>query len=193
MPSIAFQTWSVQRLADLDEIEDTHRVLRGTVPRRRIATQLINQAYTVFLFSQFQAYCRDLHTESALSLVATIIPEDLKKTVLSILLGGRKLDQGNANPSNLGADFNRFGVSFWRLVTADNPQNDVRKKALEELNVWRNAIAHHNYSPAMLRGGRVHLTIARVKEWRRACDGLARSFDKVIRDRIVAATDTIPW
>src|SRR5579884_2178893 len=63
VPSAAFQEWSTVRAASLDEVENAHRSVGGTGPGRRYATQQINQAYAVLLSSQFQAFCRDLHTE----------------------------------------------------------------------------------------------------------------------------------
>ena len=53
----------------LDEIEAAHASVGGTGPGRRYATQQINQAYAVLLASQFQGYCRDLHTESVAHLM----------------------------------------------------------------------------------------------------------------------------
>ena len=35
--------------------------------------------------------------------------------------------------------------------------------------------------PAMLKGGRVVLPLSQVQGWRKTCDGLARSFDNVLR------------
>jgi hypothetical protein len=37
------------------------------------------------------------------------------------------------------------------------------------------------------------LQLAEVQDWRRACDGLARSFDKVLRAHLLAATGGAPW
>jgi hypothetical protein len=79
MPSISWQTWSTSRTADLDEIENAHRSVVGTGRDRRVATQQINQAYAVLLSSQFQAFCRDLHTEGAKALVARSFDHALGK------------------------------------------------------------------------------------------------------------------
>jgi hypothetical protein len=53
------------RAAALDEIESAHGAVSGTGAGRRIAMQQINQSYTVLLSAHFQAFCRELHTESA--------------------------------------------------------------------------------------------------------------------------------
>ena len=104
----------------------------------------------------------------------------------------RKLDKGNPNPGNLGADFARFGFKFWKAVHADYHQNDRRQELLEELNTWRNAIAHQDFDPGAL-GGTVVLHLAKVRAWRSAVNRLALSFDGVMRSRINSVIHAYPW
>jgi hypothetical protein len=106
---------------------------------------------------------------------------------------GRKLDTGNPNPGNIGADFNRLRLMFWPTVDVDHPRNPQRKALLEELNAWRNAIAHQSFAPSMLKGGRVVLPLSQVQGWRKACDGLARSFENVLRGHLLRMTGVAPW
>jgi hypothetical protein len=68
-----------------------------------------------------------------------------------------------------------------------------RRRSLEELNEWRNAIAHQDFLPGMLMAGRPVLHLAQVQTWRKACDGLVRSFDRVMRGYILGVTGTAPW
>jgi len=56
----------------LDELESAQTSVGGTGPDRRYATQQINQAYAVLVASQFQGFCRDLHTECVARLMAFI-------------------------------------------------------------------------------------------------------------------------
>jgi hypothetical protein len=177
----------------LDDIESAHRALRGPGAGVRTATQQVNQAYAVLLASQYQAFCRELHTECADYLVSRLTDPGLRVVLRLNLLLNRKLDRGNPNPGNIGSDFNRLNVPFWSLVDAPRAQNPQRRRLLEELNEWRNAIAHHDFSPAMLRGGRPALSLAQVQGWRRACEVLARSFDEMMRTQIQALTGTAPW
>src|SRR5262249_42900178 len=116
MPSLSLQLWRTTRINALDEIEAAHRSIGGTGPGRRYATQQINQAYAVLLSSQFQGYCRDLHSESADYLVQGITPALLKTACRNAMVQNRKLNQGNPNPGNLGSDFNRFGLVLWDEV-----------------------------------------------------------------------------
>jgi hypothetical protein len=78
-------------------------------------------------------------------------------------------------------------------VASHRPENPARRAALDELSEWRNAIAHQDFSASMLRAGRPSLTLAQVRLWRKACDGLARSFDEVMRDHLRRLTGSASW
>jgi hypothetical protein len=177
----------------LDEIENAHRAVGGTRPGRRHATQQINQAYAVLLSSQFQGFSRDLHTEGVGHLVAAVTPASFGFGLRSEFLWGRKIDRGNPNPGNLGADFNRLGFDLWPEVIAADARNSQRRQFLEDLNVWRNAIAHQDFTGPLPGGGRPILHLSRVQNWRKACDGLARSFDDVLGAFIQRITGVAPW
>ena len=193
MPSTAQQEWFANRSVVLDDIENAHRAVRGSGAGARAASQQINQAYAILLCAQFQGFCRDLHTECANHFVTTAPNPDQRLMLLANLLFGRKIDRGNPNPGNIGSDFGRFDVPFWSLVDAHRPQNLIRKQALIQLNEWRNAIAHQDFTPTMLRAGRPHLTLIQIQLWRKACDGLVRSFNDVMRIPIQNLTGLIPW
>jgi hypothetical protein len=193
MPSLSLQKWFTERAVILDDIENAHRAVHGSGPGARAATQQINQAYAVLLSGQFQGFCRDLHSECIDYFVAPVTDPNLRAMLRDNLHFGRKIDRGNPNPGHLGADFTRFNLAFWSLVDAHRPPNPVRKSALEEMNDWRNAIAHQDFTAAMLKAARPNLTLAQVQTWRKACDGLARSFDEVLRDHLRTLTGTVPW
>ena len=109
----------------------------------------------------------------------------------AVFVLGRSLDRGNANPGNIGADFNRLGVEFWTRVDADHPGNDRRRQLLEHLNDWRNAIAHQDFDPRKL--GVLTLRLSQVRRWRLACNRLALSFDNIMHKHILAVTGAAPW
>lgn len=193
MPSLALQRWRTVRAASLDVIESAHRSAGGVAAGRRSRTQKMNQAYALLLSSEFQGFCRDLHTECALA-IANILPSaNLHRLMRDGLVVGRRLGSGNPNPGNIGADFNRFGLAFWPLVDAAPPRNPRRKVLLGQMNRWRNAIAHNDFEPDMLRSGQPVLTLAEVRRWRKACDGLARWFDRIMRSRLGTIIGTNPW
>lgn len=191
MPSISLTVWRVDRNSALDEIENAHRRVGSGQRGRRFATQQINHAFAVLLSSQFQGFCRDLHSECADYIVQNITPASLRLACRNAFVQNRKLDRGNPNPGNLGSDFNRFGLAFWDEVRALDLRNQARQNRLEELNDWRNAIAHQDFTSPALGGAILHLH--RVRAWRTAYHQLASSFDEVIRRLIESVSGFSPW
>jgi hypothetical protein len=195
MPPVASRSlsiWETTSARALDQIESAHAALGGTGPGRRYATQQINHAYAVLLTSQFQRFCRDLHTEAAAHLSRAIVVPALRDIVRKQLTAHRKLDVGNPNPGNLGSDFARFDMDLRPSVLAVHPSNDARRDSLDSLCRWRNAIAHHDFG-LTLPGGRSVLRLADVRRWRRACDVLARDFDMATGHRVATITGVQSW
>src|SRR5438552_14272690 len=104
MPSIALLRWQTQGERQLDEIAAAHAAVGGSGRGRRHATREVNHAYAVLLTSQFQRFCRDLHTEAVEHIVAQVAPLRVRPVLKTRLFEARKLDRGNPNPSNLGPD-----------------------------------------------------------------------------------------
>ncbi len=192
MPSNSLQHWNTRRITELDEIANAHRQVGGGGRGRRYATQQINHAYTMLLSSQFQGFCRDLHSEGVDHIVRSVTPLQLRAVLRAEFTLHRKLDRGNPNPGNIGSDFNRLGLTFMDRIRAESRWNPGRIGLLEDLNSWRNAIAHQDFDPALL-GGTINLRLAAVISWRRACEQLAIVFDSVIGDHIAQITGTRPW
>jgi len=176
----AYNKWLIERLPKLDELEDAHVAVGGVSRGRRFNTQQINYSYAVMLTSQFQGYCRDLHDECVDHFVGVLSPVSLQTTVAHLLKQDRKLDRGNPNPSNIGSDFNRFGLTFWPEVSERDQRVGDWQTRLTQLTNWRNAIAHQDFDPLKLHGIET-LTLNQIKKWRNACNGLARVFDSVMR------------
>lgn len=188
MPSVAFGRWTTAAKAALDEIEAAHRALGGSGPGRRYATVHVNHAYAVLVSSQFQGFCRDLHSEAVDFLSVSIAPARVGAAVRGPMVQGRKLDQGNPNPGNLGSDFGRLGMDFWRDVKAFDKRNARRLVHLDALNVWRNAIAHQDWTKVG-----PGLRLQQVRTWRSACEALAISFDAAVRDHLHGLVGRAPW
>lgn len=189
MPSKSLARWNTERAAQLDEVEAAHRSVGGAGPGRRFATQQINNAYAVLVASQFQGFCRDLHTEARAYILAAVTDSTLREG-LRALMADRKIDRGNPSRGNLGADFNRFGPGFWDAVYAEDSRNRTRAGGLDELVDWRNAVAHQDYVPV---GGDPRLPLRRVQAWRRACAALARGMDCVVGRRLAVMVGHAPW
>jgi hypothetical protein len=194
VPSNAHQAWAGIRSDALDQMVSAHAALGGAGPGRRYATAQVVHAYAVLLSSHFQGFCRDLHSEVSDHIANGTQPAAAGVVVRELLTAGRKLDTGNPNPGNIGADFGRFGFT-WDAVRNHDARNQARQARLEALNRWRNAIAHQDLTKANLDlgGGRLALRMADVSSWRASCDGLAASFDEVVADTAQAVTGVRPW
>jgi hypothetical protein len=191
MSSRSLQRWEGEKADALDEIENAHASVGGTERGRRYATQQINLAYAALLSSQFQGFCRDLHSECVEHVVAAT-PAGLQTLLRAQFYWARALDRGNPSPGNIGSDFGRFGIRLWTRVHADYRQNDRRQELLQELNDWRNAIAHQDFDPDRL-GGTTTLHLAKVRGWRTALNRLARSFDAVMALHLQIMLGAAPW
>ncbi len=190
MPSVSLTIWSGKRTRILDEIEDAHQSIGGSGRGRRFATLQVNYAYAMLLSSQFQAFCRDLHTECANAMTVCVPDPDLGAILVEALIRERKLGRGNANPGNIGSDFARFGLPFWEDVLKLDVRNKSRQLHLESLNEWRNAIAHDDFT-RILSGSMLRLS--RVRAWRGACDKLAMAFDQTMYHYLSTLNRTSPW
>lgn len=162
-------------------------------PARRAAIRELNQAYTVMLASKFQLFCRDLHSEAVERLTDAATPGALRPIFRESLLGNRQLDSKNAQPGSLGSDFKRLGIELWDQLGTRDRRTIARRKRLEELNAWRNAIAHQTFTRARPLAPAPPLQLRHVRTWRTACDALARSMDAVVGDHIRAVVGAAPW
>jgi hypothetical protein len=192
MPSRALRAWQTRSRKVLDEIEAAHAVVGGARRARAFARQQINQAYVVVLASHFQLFCRDLHDEAADFLTSHAALQPVNRIFRNLLSAGRKLDRGNANVGNIGADFEKLGVEFWDEVRKRSSANGVRQRKLDELNVWRNAIAHQDFTRVGI-GAQDRITLRRVRDWRSTCNALAMEFDVVMRLYLASVFGTAPW
>lgn len=191
MSSRSWQVWITKRAAELDEIEAAHRSVGGSGRGRRFATEQLNHAYAVLLASQYQGFCRDLHSECIEHLVGTVTHGALQSVLGAEFQFGRALDRGNASPAAIGTDFGRLGIDLWATVYAEDPRNLRRRARLEELNDWRNAIAHQDFTRPQDASRPLHL--ARVRVWRNVCFRLGLSFDSVLRAYLARLCGVAPW
>ena len=192
MPSASLRRWQNDRATELDQLEGAHAAVGGVGPGRRWATRQVNHAYALLLSSQFQGFCRDLHTECVDHIVSAVDPAILRNVLRIEFTFSRKLDKGNPNPGNIGSDFTRLGLlSFWSDVQSDDARNRDRQSKLECLGDWRNAIAHQDFDPSQSLTPST-LTLPTVRRWRRACNALAVSFDRVAA-RHLRTIGCSPW
>jgi hypothetical protein len=191
MPSNSLIRWNGERADALNEIENAHVMVGGTERGRRYATQQINYAYAAMLSAQFQGFCRDLHSE-CIDQVISIAPIQLAGILSKEFAWNRSLDRGNAHPGAIGSDFDRLGIDLWAEVYALDGRNQRRQRLLQELNDWRNAIAHQDFDPVAPTGAPT-LHLPRVRTWRRALGGLVRHFDQVMYNYLHGLLSRPPW
>jgi hypothetical protein len=195
MPSKALAYWQTTSHGQLDEFENAHQAVGGPGPGRRYLTEQLNKAYLVAVAARFQRFCRDLHSEAAQRIVATVKPE-LSVGITKLITNNRKLDSGNANEANLGPDFGRLGMKFFAAVETSNRRNAHRRKLLRQLNAWRNAIVHEDFNfnqedQQTVKGTKPQLRFVRM--WRKSCDELVVEFDAVVRAYISGVVGGPPW
>lgn len=192
MPSRALRHWQTRSRKVLDEFETAHALVGGTRAARRFARQQIAQAYVVGVSSHFQRFCRSLYSEAADHLVNLPMYSALSPVLLNSLSVNRRLHFGNATAGNIGADFARFGFRIWDVVIAADGRNVSRRQKLEQMNAWRNAIAHQDFGNSALMG-RETVRLSEVRAWRRACAGLTVDFDRHFELHLRSITGVRPW
>jgi hypothetical protein len=191
VPSVSFQNWSTVRAAALDAVERAHTAIRRTGPGRREAVRQLNHAYAVLLAAEFQGFCRELHTEAVEAFVANLPPAQ-RTIIKSELTWNRQLDRGNATPATLGSDFGRLGLDWRDMIDSAVTTGPILRQRLEELNLWRNAVAHHDFNAARL-GGTMPMRLTRIRRWRISCHRLAIVTDRVLADHLLRVTGSRPW
>lgn len=193
--SLSLDVWQTSRRDLLNEIESAHASVGGSARGRRFATQQINRAYAILLAAQFQGFCSNFHSECARAILGAIPNSPVSGIVRANLLFGRFLDRGNAGPGNIGSDFSRLGASLWDELYALDIRNRDRNRKLETLNIWRNAIAHDDFRNTTVfpRGRNTVLHLSTVRDWRRACNGVATDMDRSMRNYLAQLLGQVPW
>jgi hypothetical protein len=196
MPSRALQQWRTTQRAELDLVEATLRRVPGRSPVERAMRQRLVDAYILLLAGHFQLFCRDLHSEAAGFVAGRVQPPAAAGMVRELLTSRRLLDRGNASSATLAADFGRLDVELWRQLELCDPRNNGHQRRLDQLNVWRNAIAHQDFAfgPAQTKtvagSGR---SLRWTRLWRGSCSTLAEQLDVEINRQLRILTGAVPW
>lgn len=187
MPSPAFTTWSTESAAALSQLEE---IAAAGVGER----QELNYAYVLRLCAHFQAYARSLHADAAQAVLDALGPPPSIAAMLDANLSfARQLDRRNAQPATLSADFRRLDIELWPAVEFADPANAARRRRLDELNAWRNAIAHNDIDGRRAELVPQELTAVACREWRIALAGLAKAFDRALTEHLQTLIGACPW
>jgi hypothetical protein len=187
--------WQSQSSANLDELEAAHKRAGGSLPGRRYATRQINHSYAVSVAAHFQRFCRDLHSEASAA-VTQAAPAFLQPVISQNLTHSRGLDRGNANSGTINPDFIRLGVDLWAEAKVKDRGNHERLRKLDQMNAWRNAIAHQDFDKAAASnevGKSNPDQLAWIRRWRAACNVLAPTFDEIVASALDSLLGARPW
>lgn len=198
MPSKPLTDWRALSRDRLDEFENAHAAVSGGRRNRgrRYLTEQLNHAYLVALAAHFQKYCRDLHTEATNHLANTIANRAVQQAFLIVMSQGRKLDVGNANTANITGDFKRMGIGVFDELERLDRLNKTRKRRLNQLIAWRNAIGHQDFAFTPQELAELQSTkpaLHWVRRWRRSLDQLAGGLDEVVAAHLGRIVGTRPW
>ncbi len=196
LPSHSLLRWQADAWSQLDDIVGAHAAVAAATVGGRVATEQVIHAYAMLLSSHFQRFCRDLHSEAIEHVCAEVPTVWVQWMLRARLIEGRKLDTGNPNPGNIGSDFKRFGLELWPSMVALDARTPGQKLLLEQLNRWRNAIAHQDFTSSGdldLGAGRVDLRLADVNAWRAACDQLATTMDAAVAAWLAGLAGRPAW
>jgi hypothetical protein len=197
VPSIALTTWNGLRREQLEQLYEAHAKLEGAGAKgRRYATQQLNDAIVGAVSAQFQGYCRALHDEASVAL-SQPAGTNLRGTFLLLLQQNRKLDHGNPNEGNLGADFWRLGLELWSQAALQSSRAQAHRAWLKKLNLWRNAVVHQDFkfkSGDLANLRRAHPWLQDVRRCQSACQFIAETMDIVVRDFLTPLlSGGAPW
>jgi hypothetical protein len=152
-------------------------------------------AYILLLAGQFQLYCRTLHDE-AVRIVAVHVRPAGTAVILDEVRSNRRLDHGNAHSAALGDDFRWLGSNVWTELVRMDRRNGRRRTRLDQLNVWRNAIAHQALPPAepyAVTAAGTARTLRWARHWRANCSALAHQLDRFVKQRLNIMLGIRPW
>ncbi|HUR54006.1 MAG TPA: hypothetical protein VMZ71_07735 [Gemmataceae bacterium] len=187
MPSAALNQWRTDRLPRLSEIDAQCAAVGVLAPPNPLLLDESLRGYVVLLSAHFQGFCRDLYTESAQVIVARVRVR-LQAVVQDQFVRHLSLSYGNPNLHNVVRDYERFGFDIRPALHA-GAGSALRLERLATLNAWRNVAAHQGTT--LPPGG--PLALARVREWRTACDELAISLDGIMYNQLRRMLRRRPW
>lgn len=107
------------------------------------------------------------------------------------------VDVGNANSANITGDFKRLGIGrVFDEMEQLNGLNKMRKRRLDQMVTWRNAIGHQDFvfTPQELADLQdTEPTLVWVRKWRRYLNQLAGDLDEVVVAHIGRVVGARPW
>ena len=171
------------------------RGVRGAgAPERAVRRHVVDGAI-VLLAGHFQRYCRGVYGEAVGFLAEEVRPTAAGGVLGVLLMEGRALAKGNARAEALSKDFGRLDLNLWDALERHDPRNVGRRHRLDQLNTWRNAVAHQDVPPAasaaLIRG--TDRDVRSLRTWRHSCSALAHDIDIVVNQHMVVLAGRRAW
>ncbi len=176
--------WQTGRRPSLLAVDAQCAASLAAVPPTPVLAEENVRGYVLLLSAHFQGFCRDLYTEATQTIVRRF-RKSLQVLAQRQFTAQLALNQGNPNLGTLRRDFERFGFD---LDLAGDPANTPLLGHLAAMNTWRNIAAHHGVVPATGLP-----TLATLREWRDACDGLATALDQIMYNELRRILRRSPW
>jgi len=165
-------------------VQSQHRASRARRPVFQLSAAIVGATVVVGLVIYLTVTVQDPQARSIFEFVLLLFCIPLAVALLLSLLRGVFERSGN-----VGSDFARFDMDFWSAVKALDARNQRRQDALQDLNEWRNAIAHQDWAKV---GGSPTLRLRTVRVCRSTCRALARSFDRAVRAHLTTMVGRSP-
>ena len=100
MPSVSLQQWRTERMLSLQEIDTQCATSLALAPPNPRLSEENLRGYIVLLSAHFQGFCRDLYTECA-QIVAATLPFPLQVVAQTQFTASLALDRGNPNRDSI--------------------------------------------------------------------------------------------
>ena len=190
MLSASLLAWNGDRATRLDGIDaQCAAVPAGDV----VHLDECLRGYVMHLSAHFQGFCRGLYFECS-QVCSLAVPVGMRLLAQKQFTASLALEKGNPSHENLVRDFNRFGfdLNFTATHVTDHVVNGPRITALGHLQAWRNRAVHQG--TGTLGGGvPLALTLAIIRDWRAACNGLAASLDDIMYQHLTGVLGVPAW
>ena len=190
MPSASLLTWNGDRMNRLDGIDAQCAAVPAS---EAVHLDECLRGYVMHLSAHFQGFCRSLYFECS-QLCTLAVPAGMMLLAQKQFSASLALDRGNPSHDNIVKDFNRLGLdlSFTAAHVTDHVVNEPRITSLGHLQAWRNRAVHQG--TGSLGGGiPALLTLAIIRDWREACNGLAASLDDIMYQHLTGVFGAPPW
>jgi len=195
MTSPALTTWQSRRLPRLDRLIALHPDTAGSTTDPAVAEEWTH-ALVLRLTSEFQGFCRDLHTDLARTIARLLTEqnENTRSLVFAGLTRRRALEQYSATVESISGDFNRLSVDLVVLLSTHPRAGPQWADELTLLHVARNGVVHDdpNKIEKLTQASR-ELSIETVTRWRNWVDGLVGAMDDVASSRMSELFGVIRW